>query len=106
MPQVGTNNCVARYRTLSGGIGESPSPTHSSDYVDDEDDDLTTKTAVLNGLEGSIADTSNAAGSSNIAGNIKSKRNNHSTKASAISYQKATVHYVSAAFISLEIYGN
>lgn len=36
--QIGTNNCTARYRTLSGGIGESPSlsPSPSSDYEDDE----------------------------------------------------------------------
>lgn len=36
--QIGTNNCTARYRTLSGGIGESPSlsPSPSSDYDDDE----------------------------------------------------------------------
>ncbi|CAD7084222.1 unnamed protein product [Hermetia illucens] len=34
---IGTNNCTARYRTLSGGIGESPSlsPSPSSDYEDD-----------------------------------------------------------------------
>ncbi|XP_052852241.1 uncharacterized protein LOC128262157 isoform X4 [Drosophila gunungcola] len=33
---IGTNNCTARYRTLSGGIGESPSlsPSPSSDYED------------------------------------------------------------------------
>ncbi|XP_065354099.1 uncharacterized protein LOC135948654 [Calliphora vicina] len=33
---ISTNNCTARYRTLSGGIGESPSlsPSPSSDYED------------------------------------------------------------------------
>ncbi|KNC32240.1 hypothetical protein FF38_06618 [Lucilia cuprina] len=33
---IATNNCTARYRTLSGGIGESPSlsPSPSSDYED------------------------------------------------------------------------
>ncbi|XP_017058120.1 uncharacterized protein LOC108099255 [Drosophila ficusphila] len=33
---IGTNNCTARYRTLSGGVGESPSlsPSPSSDYED------------------------------------------------------------------------
>lgn len=35
--QIGTNNCTARYRTLSGGVGESPSlsPSPSSDYEND-----------------------------------------------------------------------
>lgn len=35
--QIGTNNCTARYRTLSGGMGDespSPSPTPSSEYDD------------------------------------------------------------------------
>lgn len=35
--QIGTNNCTARYRTLSGGLGDespSPSPTPSSEYDD------------------------------------------------------------------------
>ncbi|KAL9693907.1 hypothetical protein quinque_013192 [Culex quinquefasciatus] len=34
---IGTNNCTARYRTLSGGMGDespSPSPTPSSEYDD------------------------------------------------------------------------
>ncbi|EAT45530.1 AAEL003199-PA [Aedes aegypti] len=34
---IGTNNCTARYRTLSGGLGDespSPSPTPSSEYDD------------------------------------------------------------------------
>ncbi|XP_055589776.1 uncharacterized protein LOC129741966 [Uranotaenia lowii] len=34
---LGTNNCTARYRTLSGGMGDespSPSPTPSSEYDD------------------------------------------------------------------------
>ena len=85
--QVGTNNCTTRYRTLSGGIGNSPSPTHSSDYVDDDDDedDLTTNTAVLNGLtNSSIVGNSTSNGSCGTAGststnvmmtnNLKSKR--------------------------------
>lgn len=110
--QVGTNNCTTRYRTLSGGIGNSPSPTHSSDYVDDDDDDddLTTNTAVHNGLTNSsiVGSAANGAScgaagatSANImmTNNLKSKRNNlssHLHKASStISYQKATVHYVS-----------
>ncbi|CAG9807628.1 unnamed protein product [Chironomus riparius] len=108
---VGTNHCTTRYRTLSGGIGNSPSPTHSSDYVDDDDDDeddLTTNTAVLNGLtNSSIVGNSTSNGSCGTAGststnvmmtnNLKSKRNNLSSHlhktSSTISYQKATVHY-------------
>ncbi|XP_062702202.1 uncharacterized protein LOC109400126 [Aedes albopictus] len=34
---IGTNNCTARYRTLSGGLGDespTPSPTPSSEYDD------------------------------------------------------------------------
>lgn len=128
-PQVGTNNCTSRYRTLSGGIGNSPSPTHSSDYVDDddeddEDDDLTTNTAVHNGLSSSVnilgngsvigigsgglgqqVVVSGTATSTNVANNLKSKRANlashlHKTS-SAVSYQKATVHYVSKAHFRL-----
>lgn len=101
MPQIGTSNCVARYRTLSGGIGGSPTPTHSSDYVDDEEDDnddMTDKTAVLNGASSSPAECSNAAAGGSIAKHLKAKQNNHvshSSKASTISYQKASVHYVS-----------
>lgn len=69
--QIGTNNCTARYRTLSGGIGgESLSPSPSSDYDDDE---TVTKQHLPN-----------------IS---KSKRNgNHK---GAIISQKATVHHVS-----------
>jgi len=120
--QVGTNNCTTRYRTLSGGIGNSPSPTHSSDYVDDDDDedDLTTNTAVLNGLtNSSIVGNSTSNGSCGTAGstssnvmmtnNLKSKRNNLSSHlhktSSTISYQKATVHYVSEAFIVRIVFG-
>lgn len=114
--QVNTNNCASRYRTLSGGIGNSPSPTHSSDdYVDDDEDedDLTTNTAVLNGLTSSSANIIGNGGqqvgvmlsgvgststNTNVANNLKSKRGNSShlhKTSSAISYQKATVHYVS-----------
>lgn len=105
--QIGTNNCVARYRTLSGGIGGSPTPTHSSDYVDDEDDDndeMTDNTAVLNGIASSSADCTNASTSTNVTKHLKAKQSNHSShssKASTISYQKASVHYVSDSIVSL-----
>ncbi|XP_055716043.1 uncharacterized protein LOC129809922 isoform X2 [Phlebotomus papatasi] len=68
---IGTNNCTARYRTLSGGIGESPSlsPSPSSDYEDD-------LAASHHGLP---------------AGMAKSKRTT-AHKGSTIS-QKATVHH-------------
>lgn len=99
--QIGTNNCAARYRTLSGGIGaESPTPTHSSDYVDDEEgdnDDMTENTAVLNGITNSSADCGSGAASANMTKHLKPKQNSHSShlsKASTISYQKASVHYV------------
>lgn len=70
--QIGTNNCTARYRTLSGGIGESPSlsPSPSSDYDDDE---TITKQHLPN-----------------IS---KNKRNG--THKGAIISQKVTVHHVS-----------
>lgn len=77
--QIGTNNCTARYRTLSGGIGESPSlsPSPSSDYDDDE----TTK---------------------HLPGLSKSKRNgNH---IGAIISQKATVHHVSFILFSFSLF--
>lgn len=82
---------------------------------DDEDDDLTTNTAVHNGLTNSsmaIGNLANGgscgsvgAASTNVmmTNNLKSKRNNlssHLHKAgSTISYQKATVHYVSRFFL-------
>lgn len=68
--QIGTNNCTARYRTLSGGIGESPSlsPSPSSDY---EDDNATKHLPNL----------------------VKNKRNG--PHMGAIISQKATVHHVS-----------
>ncbi|XP_039970930.1 uncharacterized protein LOC120782628 [Bactrocera tryoni] len=68
---IGTNNCTARYRTLSGGIGESPSlsPSPSSDYED---------IAATRGLPPSLA--------------AKSKKNGVPHKANTIS-QKATVHH-------------
>jgi hypothetical protein len=94
---VGASICAVRYRTLSGGIGRTPSPTHSSDYVDDDeddfDDDITTNTAILNGITNATIDSSNVT-STNI---LKPKRSNHSSslaKASTISYQKASVHNV------------
>lgn len=98
------NNCVAHYRTLSGGIG-SPTPTHSnSDYVDDDDDDdMTENTAVLNGITNSSADCAKSSASGNGTKHMKLKQNNHSShpsKASTISYQKASVHYVKS-FLSL-----
>lgn len=72
--QIGTNNCTARYRTLSGGIGESPSlsPSPSSDY--DDDDETITKQHLPPNLS-------------------KSKRNG--THKGAIISQKVTVHHVS-----------
>ena len=98
--QIETNNCVAHYRTLSGGIGTSHTPTHSnSDYVDDDDDDdMTENTAVLNGITNTSADSANASASGNITKHMKLKQNNHSSKASTISYQKASVHYVKNLF--------
>ncbi|XP_017473309.1 PREDICTED: uncharacterized protein LOC108364221 isoform X2 [Rhagoletis zephyria] len=68
---IGTNNCTARYRTLSGGIGASPSlsPSPSSDYED---------IAATRGLPPSLA--------------AKSKKNGIPHKANTIS-QKATVHH-------------
>ncbi|XP_055678170.1 uncharacterized protein LOC129786931 isoform X4 [Lutzomyia longipalpis] len=68
---IGTNNCTARYRTLSGGIGESPSPSPSpsSDYEDD-------LAGPHHGLPGGMA---------------KGKRS-AAHKGSTIS-QKATVHH-------------
>lgn len=100
--QVGDSSCAVRYRTLSGGIGRSPSPTHSSDYVDDEeddiDDDITTNTAILNGITNATIDSPNVSSTNNL----KSKRNNHSSslaKASTISYQKASVHNVGEIFV-------
>jgi hypothetical protein len=98
---VGANNCAVRYRTLSGGIGRTPSPTHSSDYVDDEEDDIddeiTMKTAILNGITNATIDSPNVPSTSNF----KPKRSSHSSslaKASTISYQKASVHNVRLIF--------
>lgn len=53
--QIGTNNCTAHYRTLSGGIGESPSlsPSPSSDY----ENDMAHGMSMLNG--GGMATTKN-----------------------------------------------
>lgn len=75
--QIGTNNCTARYRTLSGGgIGESPSlsPSPSSDYDDDE---AATKQPHLPTL------------------NCSSKNKRNGSHKGAIISQKATVHHVS-----------
>lgn len=80
---------------MSADIGRSPSPTHSSDYVEDEEEDvdneITSNTAVMNGKINSNADPALTAN------NLKLKRNSHSTniaKASTVSYQKASVHNV------------
>lgn len=86
--QIGTNNCVARYRTLGGGIGGSPTPTHSSDYVDDEEEELTDNTSVLNGVGNFAIDSSVASAATK---HLKGKQNN----SSVVSYQKANVHHVS-----------
>lgn len=74
VPQIGTNNCTARYRTLSGGIGESPSlsPSPSSDYEDIG--------ATRHGLPPSLV--------------AKAKKNGLPHKANTIC-QKAMVHHVS-----------
>lgn len=94
------------------------------DDEDDEEDDLTTNTAVHNGLTSSSANIIGNVGNSglgqqqavggiggggtatgtNVTNNLKSKRANlvshlHKTS-SAISYQKATVHYVSFNFFN------
>lgn len=92
--QIGTNNCVAHYRTLGGGIGGSPTLTHSSDYVDDDDDELTDNTSVLNGVDNSSADCSTAIVATAVK-QLKGKQNNvvHLTKSSVVSYQKASIHY-------------
>lgn len=88
-----------RYRTLSGGIGRSPSPTNS-DYLDDDDDDvddeLTANTAILNGKPKPSIDLSNASTCTNNSVSSKTSRPmSHLTKASKISYQqKASVHNV------------
>lgn len=80
--QIGTNNCTARYRTLSGGgIGESPSlsPSPSSDYDDDE---------VASGKQQQQQQhlpTLNCSSKNKWNGNHKG----------AIISQKATVHHVS-----------
>lgn len=47
---------------------------------------------MLNGLGDNKLDATNLT---SVASNLKPKRSNHQAKASAISYQKATVHYVS-----------
>ncbi|XP_030245222.1 uncharacterized protein LOC108658565 isoform X3 [Drosophila navojoa] len=69
---IGTNNCTARYRTLSGGVGESPSlsPSPSSDYEDIG--------ATRHGLPPSFA--------------AKAKKNGLPHKANTIC-QKAMVHH-------------
>lgn len=89
-----------RYRTLSGGIGRSPSPTNS-DYLDDDDDDvddeLTANTAILNGKpKTTTIDQSSNASCTNNTTSKASRPMSHLTKASKlISYQqKASVHNV------------
>jgi hypothetical protein len=88
-----------RYRTLSGGIGRSPSPTNS-DYLDDDDDDFdeemtTVKTTIFNGKPKTTIDQSNASCTNNVSSKA-SRPTSHLTKASKlISYQqKASVHNV------------
>lgn len=79
--QIGTNNCTARYRTLSGGgIGESPSlsPSPSSDYDDDE-------AASGKQQQQQHLPTLNCSSKNKWNGNHKG----------AIISQKATVHHVS-----------
>lgn len=120
--QVGTNNCSNRYRTLSGGIGESPSPTPSSDY--EENVALATQHNCGNVVSGNNKSNMNSnnlsgssGGSSSTTAAVKTKRssggagngigssstisvhnsnssNSSSSKSQQIS-QKATVHYVS-----------
>lgn len=73
--QISTNNCTARYRTLSGGMGNSPSlsPSPSSDYED--------IIGATRALPPSLA--------------AKAKKNGAmATKSNTIS-QKATIHHVS-----------
>lgn len=72
--QITTNNCTAHYRTLSGGVGESPSlsPSQSSDYED-------------------IAATRDLP--LNLA--LKSKKNGHLINKQNTISQKATIHHVS-----------
>lgn len=99
--QIGTNNCTARYRTLSGGgIGESPSlsPSPSSDYEDED-----TAAAVMAAATSSMTTTTSSSANNkqqphlstlnSLNCNSKNKRNgNHK---GAIISQKATVHHVS-----------
>lgn len=117
--QIGANNCTARYRTLSGGIGESPSPTPSSDYDDNLASAATATVGTTthgnggvlpvvaselggicssnNGVKSAVnaLGLTNASTLNSLTG--KMKRNNlpaHNNKGLQIS-QKATVHYVS-----------
>lgn len=65
---------------------------------------MTDNTAVLNGIASSSADCTNASTSTNVTKHLKAKQSNHSShssKASTISYQKASVHYVSDSIVSL-----
>lgn len=59
---------------------------------------MTENTAVLNGITNPSVETANATMSVNVTKHMKLKQNSHSShsssKASAISYQKASVHYV------------
>lgn len=78
LPQISTNNCTARYRTLSGGLGNSPSlsPSPSSDYED-------------------IGIGAPRALPPSLAAKVK-KNGAIATKSNTIS-QKATIHHVSSS---------
>lgn len=109
---MGTNNCNSRYRTLSGGIGESPSPTPSSDYEENVAAATHNCGNAASGSNKSNMNSNNLSGSSGGGGGgggggaAKTKRSNtisahnsnssnsSSSKSQQIS-QKATVHYVS-----------
>ena len=115
--QIGTNNCTARYRTLSGeGVRDgspSPSPTPSSDY-----DEIVHNNPQLqqqmNGnnlnfrADGLLGGGCNNKNGANNLKNLKVKRNNLSStlssaahnKNSAISQQKVLVHHHVSDFSS------
>jgi hypothetical protein len=93
--QVGRNNATAtRYRTLSGGIGESPSPDQSSDYVDEEDE-MTVQS--ISKLDSALVEFQNMNKKTNLANNPKQKPEKHQT----VTYQP-TIHYVSFDNLAVE----
>lgn len=81
--QISTNNCTARYRTLSGGLGNSPSlsPSPSSDYED-------------------IGIGAPRALPPSLAAKVK-KNGAIATKSNTIS-QKATIHHVSISGMKVQ----